>query len=188
MDEKFNSEGLFKELSDEELVMKCLNGEINAFGHLVGRYRPQIYAFISRRAYDQNLAEDLTQDSFIEAYNSFRTCQNKAKFSNWLFGIARNRYRKWAAERKHPVSLDTLGEQVDESIEKEIDQLNQNVCKIENVLNALSNEEKRVLILKHRGEKTCEEIASILKKPVGTIKSQLSRLYKKLRSDKNIFI
>ena len=75
--------------SDEALVAKCQQGSLRAFESLVGRYQPRIFGFLEKQLKNREDAEDLTQRTFLQAYQSLARFDSKYRFSPWLFTIAR---------------------------------------------------------------------------------------------------
>ena len=77
------------EESDEALVAECQQGSLRAFELLVKRYQPRIYRFMEKQFNSREDAEDLTQRTFVQAYQSLNRFNSKYRFSPWLFTIAR---------------------------------------------------------------------------------------------------
>jgi RNA polymerase sigma-70 factor (ECF subfamily) len=72
------------------LVNRSLSGDQDAFSHLIDRYQNAVYGLLVNRVGDFEEAEDLTQDTFIEAYVHLGTLREPGKLSGWLCGITRN--------------------------------------------------------------------------------------------------
>jgi RNA polymerase sigma-70 factor (ECF subfamily) len=77
-------------VSDEELMIRCRNGDMSAFELLVSRYQNAIINFIYRSIGDYHRAEDLSQETFLRVFKSASRYEPKAKFKNWLYKIAVN--------------------------------------------------------------------------------------------------
>ena len=77
-------------LSDEDLLARFGQGDADAFEELLGRYRRPLFNFILRSVRDKAKAEDLLQDTFLRVIQKSADFQGKAKFSTWLYTIARN--------------------------------------------------------------------------------------------------
>ena len=76
--------------SDSVLMRRVQRGDREAFTELVERYRQPIYNFILRTVRDEAEAEDLAQNTFVQIWKSARRYRVTAKFSTWLYTIARN--------------------------------------------------------------------------------------------------
>jgi RNA polymerase sigma-70 factor, ECF subfamily len=172
--------------SDAELVQLCVGGDSHAFRELTERYYRPICAFLFKRVHQVDLVEDLAQETFLEAFRALKEKRPPETFSSWLFGIAVNRCGKWLRRRKPalfpgnepPDSLSTPFVSPAEELEEQHARL----ASLEDGLAGLSDEQRKLLDMKHRQGKTIDEIAAALGQPAGTIKSQLSRTYKLLRS------
>jgi RNA polymerase sigma-70 factor (ECF subfamily) len=72
------------------VIHAAARGDLVAFERLVRTYQPEVWRFLRHLVRDPGLAEDLTQETFIRVYRRLRTFRFRAKFSTWLFQIARN--------------------------------------------------------------------------------------------------
>jgi RNA polymerase sigma-70 factor, ECF subfamily len=94
--------------TDAVLVEKCLNGQRDAFAEIVKRYQHRIYFVSLTRMRDRYEAEDLAQETFIQAYRKLASFDPQGNFRNWLFTICtnlgKNRLRSRARRREvyHP--------------------------------------------------------------------------------------
>jgi RNA polymerase sigma-70 factor (ECF subfamily) len=86
---------------DVKTVRKVLRGDANAFSGLVGRYQRPIFNFVYRFFNSYDLAGELTQDTFLKAFQSLRSFDQERKFSTWLYTIARNVCIDEYKRRKH---------------------------------------------------------------------------------------
>lgn len=77
--------------SDEELVRRSTQGDSDAFDELVQRYQDRIYNLLARMCDSADEAEDLAQETFIQAYRALGSFKQGAKFYTWLFRIALNK-------------------------------------------------------------------------------------------------
>lgn len=159
------------EVSDELLVYKTTNGDIDAFGQLVSRYQHQIYDLTYRMLQHPEDAKDATQEIFIKAHGSLASFQYQSKFSTWLYKVASNHcldyIRKRNSESKHritqefdpqthiqcPKGGDDSGDPVDALIQKEEFQ------KIQAALLALPETYRLPLVLQHYRHMSYQEIA-----------------------------
>jgi len=92
-----------KKSTDEELVQKAKAGDSAAFGLLVLRYQKDIYELAFHYLRNSADAEDLSQETFIEAYSNLRSLQEPAKFARWLRSIAKHLSISWLRRRRHKV-------------------------------------------------------------------------------------
>src|SRR5262245_37615052 len=85
---------------EDELVTRCLAGDASAFEALATRYYRPVAAFLLRRVGRPDVVEDLTQETFLEAYRALRDGRRPEHFASWIFGVAHNRAGKWLRRRK----------------------------------------------------------------------------------------
>ena len=91
-------------MDDKEAIEKTLGGSVEAFGHLVSRYKSAVYAVALARVYDHQDAQDLSQEAFLRAYARLPMLNNRDAFAPWLFMILRRLCvdflrGKWRKER-----------------------------------------------------------------------------------------
>lgn len=169
-----------------DLVARAGRGDAEAFSALAARYYRPVAAFLLRRVSRPDVVEDLVQETFLEAYRSLGDGARPENFSSWLFGIASNRAGKWL-RRKKPVLFDpdapptTPSTPSDLDARAELEEQQHRLAALDAGLAALPDDLRELLRMKHHRGLTCEQIAAELARPVGTIKSLLSRTYKLLR-------
>lgn len=175
-------------LTDEELVNFTLKNQEN-FLYLMKRYEAKLKAYIKRLSnFDNDQVEDILQDTFIKTYNNLNDFDASLKFSSWIYRICHNQvidhYRKTKA-RPQTFDLDFSSELInnlisDSDISKEVDRsyLRAN---INSVLDSMDLKYKEILILRYFEEKDYQEISDILKKPMGTVATLISRAKNKFR-------
>jgi RNA polymerase sigma-70 factor (ECF subfamily) len=171
---------------DSLLVQRCLSGDGGAFQSLAERYYRPISSFLYKRLQRIDVVEDLAQETFLEAFRSLKTGQRPLHFSSWLFGIAHNLCGKWL-RRKRPVLFDpaeapeVAAGEPEFAAQEELEEQQKRLAELDAGLTSLPDEVRRVLEMKHKHGRTCDQIAADLGRPSGTIKSLLSRAYKALR-------
>jgi RNA polymerase sigma-70 factor (ECF subfamily) len=131
--------------------------------------------------------EDLAQETFLEAFRAVRDGVKPANFASWLFGIAHNRCGKWLRRKRpilfEPAKCPDLG-QADPGLNAtdEREAIEIQLGALDAGLEQLPEDARQLLTMKHQRGLTCEQISRELGRPVGTIKSLLSRTYKTMRS------
>jgi len=181
---------------DSRLIQAALHGEDQAYRQLMEKYHDQIYNFIYRMVHDREQVEDLTQEAFIKAFQSLRSFNEEFAFSTWLYKIATNNSIDFIRRRKlqmysidKPVESrdsDFTFELPDETYEADKEVIRtQRAAMLQEAVNELPEKYRRVIQLRHMEERSYEEIAKILKLPIGTVKAHIFRareiLYKQLR-------
>ena len=82
--------GMFDDQADEDLMVQYQKGEVRAFEVLLTRHRKPVYNFILRFVGDKETAEDLLQEAFMRVIKGAEAYKRQAKFTTWLYTIARN--------------------------------------------------------------------------------------------------
>ncbi len=173
--------------SAEDLIARVRNGDDEAFRLIFERYARSIFRFIYGIVGQRSWAEELTQETFLGAYKSIRSLRDDAKFSSWLYGIARNVTRR--SLRSHRGGIDRSIDEIPNVPQTEIDQAapdDQLLVKERHqaILSALStlNEDKRLAFtLKVLQQKSYQEIAEITGYSIPKLKSDVHRAKLEMR-------
>jgi RNA polymerase sigma-70 factor (ECF subfamily) len=181
---------------DSRMIQEALKGDDRAYKNLMNKYHDAIYNFIYRMVHDREQVEDLTQEAFIKAFSSLKSFNEEFAFSTWLYKIATNNSIDYIRKKKlqmysidKPIESkdsDFVFELPDESYEADKDLIsNQRAVLLRQAIDDLPEKYRRVIALRHVEERSYEEIAEILKLPIGTVKAHIFRarelLYKQLR-------
>lgn len=176
---------------DWELIARARLGEARAFEELVRRYERPVIHFCQRMTGSREDAEEIAQDSFVRVYRHLNRLKPSAKFSTFLFGIARNRtlnFLRDAGRRGRGRTLSLTGENdgqlpvEDEKLRPDRSaRLKEIETMIEQGLAALSAEHREVLILREMQGLDYEAIAGIVRCRNGTVKSRIARARDQLR-------
>ena len=173
------------------IVRKVLQGDVNAFEKLVTEYEKAVYAIAQRMTGNAEDAADMTQETFIKAYNSLSSFRGDSKFSVWLYRIANNVCLDFlrSKNRRPTVSLSTEdddGEETqldiaDESQSPEL-LLESSLTRdaVRRGLDSLPPDYKQILLLREIQGLSYEEIAAALGIESGTVKSRIFRARKRL--------
>lgn len=174
-------------LSDQQLIENSKNGDARQFELLVSRYRNTVFRYLLKSIGDPEKAEDLTQDTFLSAYENLRSFQGNSKFSTWLIGIALNKVRNYinrSPEKRYKMVSDEVlfshkhqGDGPDTMIEK-----NQKINALAQGIDELPKDLREVLVLVTLEGLSYEDAASLMKIPLGTVKSKLFRARDQLRA------
>ncbi|MGK5091608.1 sigma-70 family RNA polymerase sigma factor [Deltaproteobacteria bacterium TL4] len=173
-------------LPDQLIVKDILSGNIQQFEVLITRYRNNIYRFILKHVDEPALAEDLSQDTFIAAYQQLASFQGNSTFLTWLFGIALNKVRnhlnRSPEKRYHFVSEELVANiSSQEQTPLEVMENKNSLIALKRALNQLSPDLKEVAILVCLEGFSYEETAGIMEIPAGTVRSKLYRAREMLR-------
>lgn len=163
---------LMKEADDQQVVRRCLGGDIKAFELLVERYQGVVYNIALRMVKDPEDAEDISQAAFLKAYEKLGTYKESFRFYSWLYRIAVNEALNFLDRQKRFTRLDDGIEDNREAVEDIADARERNE-RIQEALMELKPEHRAVLVLKHFEELSYDEIGDILGIPMKRVKSRL---------------
>src|SRR3982750_1555887 len=168
--------------TDEELVARSMDGDVDSFNQLVLRWERPIYALAYRVIGREEDARDVCQETFLRAFRALPGFKGHAKFSSWLYRIALNLCRDWIRrQRRAPVMQ--MPEGVDpgelaaargpvESIEELVSR-RQLTGVVEEAMTLLPEEQRTAIILKEYHGMTFQEIADMQGCPLSTVKTRL---------------
>ena len=177
--------------TDEELISRFQNGDERAYVELVNRYKERLLNFVFQFLGDIEQAEDVVQDTMLRLYEKKHYYKEIAKFSTWLYTIARNlantELRK--KKRRKTTYLSQLSKERQfeiPAVQDDVDQSLQNEFindRIQSAINNLPEHSKVVIILRDIQELSYEEISNIVEVPLGTIKSRINRARIQLQAE-----
>ncbi|MCG9130789.1 sigma-70 family RNA polymerase sigma factor [Candidatus Poribacteria bacterium] len=181
--------------SDTQLIHRVLNGDENAFSALVEKYQRQVHALAWRKIGDFHIAEEITQDTFLKAYQKLRTLKKPQRFASWLYVIATNRCNTWLHKKRFRMQLlknkggarpekPSYSEYVVEENERVSVEVQREVVK--KLLAKLEESERTVMTLHYIAEMSCTEIGAFLGVSPNTIKSRLRRAQQRLKKEEPI--
>ena len=168
------------------IIDRIMNGDRQAFARLVAHYQRPLFGFLGRMGLSQGMAEEIAQETFLRAWKhlgEFRP--DVAKFSTWLFAIARNLalHELERAARRHEVAApDGLPEIACEHLQPQdaLDQAQQ-ARRLQSALRMLPLADRSALALAYIHELDLASIARIEGCTTGAIKTRLHRAKEKLR-------
>jgi len=156
------------------------------FRQLVQVHHQRLYRFVVKHIGWSTDAEDLTQQAFVEAAQSFATFKGQSELSTWLYGIAMNLVRNYLSRSPHRRYAFEGEEALAETSclrPTPFDQLAQSetIQALERALSELAPEMRDVLLLVGLDELSYEDAAVMLSIPIGTVRSRVSRARSALR-------
>ncbi len=180
------------EQTDQAVVKKVLAGDTDEFSTLVNRYQDRIYSVALNYVSNPDDAMDVAQETFLKAYSNLGRFDSASAFYTWLYRIAVNTAIDFLRKRKsRPAdSLDDekyteVGfepESKDRAIDpEEVAAQREQAQILRKAISMLSDKLRTVIILHDVEGLSQEEVADILKIPLGTVKSRVSRARAELR-------
>ncbi|MEE8193076.1 MAG: sigma-70 family RNA polymerase sigma factor [Gemmatimonadales bacterium] len=183
-------------VTDQEVVERAGTGSEAAYRELVRRYQRPVFSLIYRMVRDRELAEDLTQETFVKVLNAIDRYRPEYKFSSWIFKIANNASIDHLRRRElDTLSLDggpdamtpdrvqATSLQLGDGAESQLEELEARELgtQIERAIGALRPEYRSCIIMRHVEGRAYDEIADVLDLPLGTVKTYIHRARAELR-------
>ncbi len=174
----------YKNIADEQLVQLSLKDQ-DCFYYLMKRYEIKLLRYIKRlTTVSEEEAKDIIQEIFIRVYRNLNGFNHKLKFSSWIYRIAHNeiinQHRKTKLRSAiAPLNIEdeaNLIDSINDTIE--IDGAYENLENAERVRKALTelpDKYREILVLRYLEDKSYDEISDILRKPLGTVATQINR-------------
>jgi len=189
----FPTVGALGSLSDEELVQKCREGSREAFDVLIRRYERPIYHLAYRLAGNYDDAHDIAAEAFLRIFRSIGTFRCAITLPAWINRIVANVfYDMRRRQQRHPTSsLDALAERTGGGTlaaeetrgnsPQAFAEENERTRILNRAIASLPDYQRTMVTLFHGEGRTYEEVAQMMKIPVGTVKSRLNRARLALR-------
>ncbi|RMI26786.1 MAG: sigma-70 family RNA polymerase sigma factor [Calditrichaeota bacterium] len=179
-------------VTDEQLIARFQQGDVQAFDVLVRRYKDQLLNFVYRFVGNRSDAEDIVQETFLRVFKNKHYYKEIAKFSTWVYTIAGNLAKTELRRRKRRKFFSVsnfVNEEKDYDIpdrdhnpEAEVDGALKDAV-IQKAIEKLPPKFKEVILLRDVQGFAYEEISQILNIPLGTVKSRVNRGRLKLQED-----
>ena len=178
---------------DAKLIQRVLDGDDTAFSALVKKHQKPVHALAWRKTGDFHVAEEITQDTFLKAYQNLSTLKEPQKFAGWLYVIAANYCKMWM--RKKSFVNTVVGSHRQRRIRKSdlfwichCGKRTDNVAEVQRevvkkLLAKLQESDRIVITLYYLGGMTYEEISEFLGVSVSTIKNRLYRARQRLKKE-----
>lgn len=167
-----------------ELIDRAMAGEVIAFEQLATKHAARLCRCALALGKDSHWAEDLAQETLIEAWRSLARFDGRCQFSTWLFGILRHRFLKGRRNQNaiRNFASDAAGrEQCTARSPHQSAEVSEDAERVRRAVTSLPDEHRLVVELRFFASATLEEIAATLGCPVGTVKSRLHNALEKMR-------
>lgn len=184
---------------DVQLIHRVLSGDEEAFTALVRKYQKSVHALAWRKIGDFHIAEEITQDVFLQAHKKLTSLKNPSQFAGWLYVIADRLCKAWFRKKqlKKRLDMQSLEATSEETLEKtdyahytaeqrEKEAVEHQRQIVQRLMEKLPESERTVMVLYYLGEMSCEEIGRFLGVSPNTVKSRLRRARESLKNQEHI--
>lgn len=172
------------EKDESYIITRILAGKTEEYAYFLDIYGQPVFSLIVRMVNSEEDAEELTQDTFMKAFEHLSSFNGKSSFSTWIYRIAYNTALSFL--RKKNVEQTVIDDnqwnqisdtQIDDALNNESEE---QIEKLQQALTKLTAEERALVTLFYEEEHSIQELAQILNLNEGNIKVKLHRLRKKL--------
>lgn len=180
-------------MTENELIERIKHGNRDAFTELMERYQTQVFNIAYSMLSDYEDASDATQEVFIKIYKSITSFKGQSAFTTWVYAICRNVCNDILRKRKkHSMNISLYGDDEDEGAPirnmksdtptpEETVEADERQKLVRDAIASLKPEYCEIIVYSDMQQLSYEEIAAILKCPVGTVRSRLNRARTALR-------
>lgn len=175
-----------RKIEDQKLIARARNGDQKAYEELMIKYRNLVYHVMIKMVRNPQEAEDLLQEAFIKAFKALASFNEEYAFSTWLMKIATNNCIDFLRKKKlKTFSIDEPVKYKEDQVKIEVPDVDPTPEKyllaeerskiLDDAIQSLPPRYRHVIVLRHKEEKSYEEISDILKLPLGTVKARIFR-------------
>ena len=171
---------------DNDLIRRVQAGDGSAFQRLAELHAEPLYRYAIVMCRDHHKAEDIVQETLIEAWRSLGRFDSRCRFSTWLYGILRHRFLKTCRHRSDGL-LSSLNKAPIETLTQKsvgpesLFQTSEDAERVQIAIAELPDKHRQVIELRFFADASLDEIAAVLDVPTGTVKSRLYHGLEKLR-------
>lgn len=166
-----------------DLVQRARAGDLDAFADLVHRYQCRVIEYVNGVVLDRDLADEVSQEAFLAAFQSLETFDQRSEFATWLIGIARNkavsalRSRIARRRREQKVGLESLVQWQLDSLEKASEsQQRERIESLRECIEKLPPQQRELLQRHYHENESAVSIAKGLKRKASGVRMTLMRL------------
>jgi len=161
-------------IDELQWVFRCRQGDETALGHLIARHRNRLIRTATNLLRDRHEAEDVAQESFLKAFREISRLRDDRAFSGYLYRICvRLCMDRLRLKRAEPAEFDSIQEHEGGHIVNKV--------VIEKCLDELPAELRTTLVLREIEQLSYEEVAEVMRVPIGTVRSRLHTAREKFR-------
>lgn len=165
------------------LIQQARQGDEDAFASLYMAHAPRLYGLSLRMCQNEADAQDAVQEAMVKAWRNLPAFRFQSELGTWLYRIAMNCCRDILRRRKKPaVSMETLQETGVEIPQEGFEERTVQRDELTRALAKMDDKYREIIILREIQGLSYEEVAQVLRLPVGTVRSRLNRARAQLRS------
>jgi RNA polymerase sigma-70 factor (ECF subfamily) len=154
---------------DRLLILRCQTGDPAALREVIGRYSPGLRLFIAKIG-AADCCDDVLQETWFDVYRKLKSLQQPDAFAAWVYRIARDKVYR-LRRRRLPAFVDHDVAQLPADVDEDFSQ--EESARVRIALDALAVEHREVLLLRFVESMSYEQIAEVINRPNGTVRSRI---------------
>lgn len=164
---------------DHALLVRCREGDDEAFGVLVDRYKDRVGRLAYQMLNDPDEAEDIAQETFVKLYASLHSFRGEAALFTWLYRVVVNTCHRRASKLRRNSALSLEQTNGAENQQSNMDSPHQEADRkerdrvVRGAVTSLSPKYRATVVLRYFHDLSYREIAEVLRVPIGTVESRL---------------
>jgi RNA polymerase sigma-70 factor (ECF subfamily) len=162
------------EVRDGDIVAQVLQGDVEAFGALVARYRSAFGRYAAAVCGDPDLAADAMQEAFIRAFDGLAACRRPDRFGAWFFQILRNQCLNHRTRRRRYEPLESVQAASPSRADDDLSRAEVRQA-IDAAIAGLSPEQREAFVLRHVEGRSYAEMAQLLAEREDTLRMRVHR-------------
>ena len=172
---------------DNQLVARVVSAQdTRAFGELVRRHQSQVRNFLRKLSGDVTLADDLSQDCFMHAWDKLQTFSGRGSFIGWLLKVAYTTFLQSKRKSKRYAEILEEAGHMTEIEDRQYSVQADEVGDLDKLLAVLTDDERAIMVMSYACGLSHREISDATNLPVGTVKSVIFRGKQKIRTSFDI--
>ena len=181
--------------NDTDMIQRILDGDQQAFTELVEKYQKQVHALVWQKIGDFHIAQEITQDVFLSAFQKLSTLKQHNRLAGWLYVIADNKCKNWfrkkrltyqSLEETDPVELEEVYYSEYMTHQREAAAKRKRRGIVQKLLSTLQESDRTVVNLYYIAEMSCEDIGKFMGMSPNTVRSKLHRARNRLKKEESI--
>lgn len=177
-------------ITEKILLERIKNKDRKAAEVIINKHYKQVYYFLFKLCREKEIAQDLTQETFIKIWNKIESFDGRSRFSTWIYRISYNVFVDYKRLKK--LNTVTINNSDSEILQEDINVMEENVSAriqygtIRKHIEDLSEKYKEVILLHYEKDLSFNEIGTLLEIPKGTVKSRINSALVELRNQLKI--
>lgn len=167
------------------IIAEVLEGHTDQYRLLVERYHRGLINHLANLLHNQTQAEDIAQEAFLQAYRKLSQFNDSYAFSTWLYKIADNLAYRYLKQTRTTTQFEDIEESIPDEHETPAEQFDRELNKesVRKAIKALEPNYQQVVTLYYWEDFSYEQIAQVLDKPIGTVRTWLYRAKEEIRKE-----